>query len=75
MKPLWKALAQVLQNMVNHALLYRSRNSYRFVARNSTFPKEIKIIAQSKEIDGHALIGNIGGYIGLFLGNSIHVNI
>ena len=33
------------------------------------YPNEIKIITQSKEIDGHALIGNIGGYIGLFLGN------
>ena len=33
------------------------------------YPNDIKIITQSKEIDGHALIGNIGGYIGLFLGN------
>ena len=30
---------------------------------------DVKIITQSKEIDGHTLIGNIGGYIGLFLGN------
>ena len=34
-----------------------------------SFPNGIKIISQSKEIDGHALMGNIGGYIGLFLGN------
>ena len=33
------------------------------------YPDDIKIITQSKEVDGHALIGNIGGYIGLFLGN------
>ena len=33
------------------------------------YPEEIKIITQSKEVDVHALIGNIGGYIGLFLGN------
>jgi hypothetical protein len=33
------------------------------------YPTDFKIITQSKEIDGHALIGNIGGYIGLFLGN------
>ena len=32
------------------------------------FPREIKVITQSKEIDIHSLIGNIGGYIGLFLG-------
>ena len=32
------------------------------------YPKELKVISQSKEVDGHALIGNIGGYIGLFLG-------
>jgi hypothetical protein len=34
-----------------------------------SYPTEVKIITQSKEIDGHSLIGNIGGYIGLFLGN------
>lgn len=33
------------------------------------FPKTIRIITLSKEIDIHALIGNIGGYLGLFLGN------
>lgn len=32
------------------------------------YPDEIKIITQSKEVDGHTLVGNIGGYIGLFLG-------
>ena len=34
------------------------------------FPDQMKIITQSKEIDIHTLIGNIGGYIGLFLGNT-----
>ena len=33
------------------------------------YPEEVKLITQSKEVDVHALIGNIGGYIGLFLGN------
>ena len=33
------------------------------------FPHEVKIITQSRAIDFDALIGNIGGYIGLFLGN------
>ena len=32
------------------------------------YPKKIKIITQQQAIDIHALIGNIGGYIGLFLG-------
>ena len=33
-----------------------------------SFPDQIKVISQSQAIDIHALIGNIGGYIGLFLG-------
>ena len=32
------------------------------------YPRKAKYITQSREIDGHSLIGNIGGYIGLFLG-------
>ena len=36
-----------------------------------TYPEEIKVITQSKEIDFHALLGNIGSYIGLFLGRYI----
>ena len=34
------------------------------------YPDYFRIITQSKEVDIHALIGNIGGYIGLFLGNT-----
>ena len=33
-----------------------------------TFPDQIKVITQSQAVDIHSLIGNIGGYIGLFLG-------
>ena len=33
------------------------------------YPDKMKIITQSQALDGHALIGNIGGYIGLFLGS------
>ena len=33
------------------------------------YPEEVRIITQSKEVDIHSLIGNIGGYLGLFLGN------
>ena len=32
------------------------------------YPDDVKTITQSQEVDGHTLIGNIGGYIGLFLG-------
>ena len=32
------------------------------------YPEDVKMITQTKELDEHALIGNIGGYIGLFLG-------
>ena len=33
-----------------------------------SYPEEVKIITQAKEIDIHSLLGNIGGYFGLFLG-------
>ena len=32
------------------------------------YPEKVKIITQTQSVDLHALIGNIGGYIGLFLG-------
>ena len=38
------------------------------------YPEEVKIITQSKDVDVHSLIGNIGGYLGLFLGNKYIVN-
>ena len=38
------------------------------------YPFNAKIITQAKEVDIHTLIGNIGGYVGLFLG-SIYLNI
>ena len=33
-----------------------------------SFPDQVKMITQSRSVDVHALLGNIGGYIGLFLG-------
>ena len=39
-----------------------------FLMFGISYPDEIKVITQSKEVDVHSLIGNIGGYIGLFLG-------
>ena len=36
-----------------------------------TYPSNnVKRVRQSQAVDVHALIGNIGGYIGLFVGNS-----
>ena len=35
------------------------------------YPEDVKIITQSKEVDVHSLIGNVGGYIGLFLGKDV----
>ena len=32
------------------------------------YPEQVKVIKQSQAVDGHSLVGNIGGYIGLFLG-------
>ena len=32
------------------------------------YPEYVKVITHSKEVDVHALIGNIGGYVGLILG-------
>ena len=37
---------------------------------NIQYPDQMKIITQAPSVDLHALIGNIGGYIGLFLGTS-----
>ena len=37
------------------------------------YPEEVRLITQSKEIDVHTLIGNIGAYIGLFLGNILYL--
>ena len=35
------------------------------------YPEEVKTITQSQDVDVHSLIGNIGGYLGLFLGKPI----
>ena len=32
------------------------------------YPEQVKIISQSQAVDVHTIVGNIGGYIGLFLG-------
>ena len=45
------------------------QNSYQQLTLEIEFPEIMKIITLSKEVDIHTLVGNIGGYIGLFLGN------
>ena len=40
-----------------------------------TYPEEVKIITQSQDVDVHSLIGNIGGYLGLFLGKVIFLKL
>ena len=42
-----------------------NRNKYRLLV---IYPFKAKTVTQLKEVDVHTLIGNIGGYIGLFLG-------
>ena len=37
------------------------------------YPEEVKIITQSQDVDVHSLIGNIGGYLGFFLGKLISI--
>ena len=45
---------------------YMDNNS---LALTINYPKKLKIITQSQAVDFQALVGYIGGYIGLFLGN------
>ena len=42
-----------------------TRSKYQIIV---VYPFKAKIITQLQEVDVHTLIGNIGGYIGLFLG-------
>ena len=42
-----------------------TRSKYQIIV---AYPFKVKIITQLQEVDVHTLIGNIGGYIGLFLG-------
>ena len=39
-----------------------------------SYPEQVKIITQSRAVDVNALIGNMGGYIGLFLGTFYYPN-
>ena len=39
-----------------------------FFAMGVIYPEKMKIITQTQSVNLHSLVGNIGGYIGLFLG-------
>ena len=39
-----------------------------------TYPDRAKMIQQSKEISFHSLVGNSGGYVGLFLGKYMYLD-
>ena len=39
-----------------------------------TYPDRAKMIQQSKEISFHSLVGNSGGYVGLFLGKYMYMD-
>ena len=39
-----------------------------FFGMSVIYPEKMKIITQTQSVDLHSLVGNIGGYIGLFLG-------
>ena len=62
------------QEMSNIEIQYIERGTN--LTANATFSmvieysSELKLITQAPSVDLHALIGNIGGYIGLFLGMS-----
>ena len=43
-------------------------NNFSSYSFGIAYPRKMKLITQQRAIDIHALIGNIGGYIGLFLG-------
>ena len=44
------------------------KNEYAYIwSITIQYPEEARIITQSKDVDVHSLIGNIGGYLGLFL--------
>ena len=47
------------------------KNTYKDWSVFINFPEDVKTIVQSKEVDIHSLIGNVGGYLGLFMGYAI----
>ena len=48
-----------------------NRRENKLFAISTIYPEDVKIITQAKAVDVHTLLGNIGGYVGLFLGKWI----
>ena len=57
-----------------HYYLSNVENSTKTYDLWISYPQVGKVINQLREIDEHTLIGNIGGYIGLFLGKYYYSN-
>ena len=53
---------------INEKESYEEQEEEHKLIVSLTYPPNIKLIKQEQAIDFHVLIGNIGGYIGLFLG-------
>ena len=53
---------------------FRNRNATKEWRLLIEYPIGFKVVTQSKEVDIHSLIGNIGGYLGLFLGKLLILN-
>ena len=76
-----KACQRLLKSKVEIKQIYKSRDPGFPGNRKNigqlwdfaiNYPEEVKIITQSKDVDVHSLIGNIEGYLGLFLGIRIY---
>ena len=59
---------QELSNVVFTSTSVRNPSEVQRPRLYVSFPDRIKTITQFKSVGVHDLIGNIGGYIGLFLG-------
>ena len=54
-----------------HGFIPTKKRENKLFGISVVYPEELKIITQSKAVDVHTLIGNIGGYVGLLLGSLI----
>ena len=63
-KKYYPACCQRISKIMYQTFVYSKETFYVTV----TYPEYARVIEQSKDVDIHALIGNIGGYVGLFPG-------
>ena len=75
LKELWNNFQNPCTNAEVMTLIYKeqilTRNGSNWFHVTVDFPKKVKEIVTVKAVDIQSLIGNAGGYIGLFLGNGI----